>query len=85
MKLWKGNKIDGEWELSNKEIVNKFLESRYGTLKYLRCFTIERALVYFISAKDGLNSGWEYERKKGSINGSKDMLEMLDLIDEAKK
>ena len=78
MKLWKENRIDKEWELSNKEIADRFLRSKYS----LRPFHTERALVDFITAKDGLNSIWDWDKTKGSVMGSKDMLEILTLIEE---
>lgn len=77
MKLWKENKVDKEWELSNKEIAEKFILSKYSDYQY-----IGNALVDFISSSDGLNSIWEWDKTKGSIQGSKDMLEIIDIISE---
>jgi len=77
MKLWKENRINQEWELSNKEIAHKFLLSKYSLRMYR-----EKALVEFITAKDGLNSVWDWNKEKGSIMGSKDMLEILDIIEK---
>lgn len=78
MKLWKGNRLDAVYELSNKEIATRFLNSKY----YSEEICIERALVDFITSKDGLNSTWEWDKKKSSITGSSDILEILDLIGE---
>ncbi len=81
MKLWKGNRISQEWELSNKEIAKQFLKSKYARSEH---FTATD-LVLFISSKDGLNSSWDWEQTKGSIEGSKDMLEILDIIDKTQE
>lgn len=82
MKLWKGNRLNGEWELSNKEIATKFLKSSYYKKRYDQYRGTVNALVFFITAKDGLDSTWEYDDKKGSVDGSKDMLEILDIIEK---
>ncbi len=81
MKLWKENKINQEWKLSNKEIAKQFLKSKYARSEH---FTATD-LVLFISSNDGLNSVWDWERNKGSVNGSKDILEILDIIDKTKE
>lgn len=82
MKLWKENNINQKWELDNKEIANRFIVSKYFKDRYELYRGTEHALVWFIGAKDGLNSTWEWDNKKGSVDGSKDMLQILDLIDE---
>ncbi len=81
MKLWKENKLNQEWELDNKGVVKRFLNSEYGKNpeKYKGK---DNALVYFITGKDGLNSSYDWEEKKGSIEGSKDILEMLNIINK---
>jgi hypothetical protein len=82
MKLWKGNRIDAEYELSNVEIAEKFIASEYFKKKYELYGSTDKALVWFIGAKDGLNSTWEWDEKKGSIDGSIDVLEILNIIDK---
>ena len=82
MKLWKENKISQEWELSNQEIAKQFLKSRYYDFPNR---SIDMSLVNFISSKDGLNSSWDWDSKKGSIDGSKDMIEILDIIHNLKE
>lgn len=79
MKLWKENRLDQEHELANKEIAKQFLGSIYGKKPY-EFGGIATALVYFIGDKTGLNSSWEWNEEKGSINGSKDMLEIIDIV-----
>ena len=80
MKLWKENKLSEEWELSNKEIAKRFLDSEFN----VEDSSTEICLVQFISDKHGLNSSWEWD-KKGSIEGSQDMLDILKTIDEETK
>ncbi len=75
MKLYKENKVNQEWELSNQEIAKRFIESEFNI-----GFNIERNLVIFLTDKDGLNSVWDWDEKKGSIHGSKDVLEIIDVI-----
>lgn len=79
MKLWKGNRTDQEYELANKEVAKQFLGSIYGKKPY-EFGGIAEALVLFISDKTGLNSTWEWNQEKGSVNGSKDMLEIIDIV-----
>jgi hypothetical protein len=83
VKLWKENRLNQEWELSNKEIAEKFMASDFYKNRYEKYNSTDRALIWFISDKDGLNSTWEFDEKKGSIDGSPDVLEILDIIDEA--
>lgn len=61
MKLWKGNRVDQEYELTPEEIINKFFESQewrdwktgntYSSIYYL--FRI------FVGSRTGLNSVME--------------------------
>jgi hypothetical protein len=79
MKLWKSNRLDQEWEMTNEEIAQKFMESGYAKT----CWEfggLRMALVSFIASKDGLNSTWEWNEKRGSIEGSPDFLDILDRI-----
>lgn len=68
MKLWRENKISGEWDLSEHEIAERFLGSKYGDLEQYP-WRLDRALPMFISDRepDGLSSVFEvgdpaYER-----------------------
>jgi len=79
MKLWKENKVNKNWSVSNTEIAKLFLKSEYGKNPYEHGGKA-RALVYFITAKDGLNSTFEFDEKKGSIDGSRDILEILGFL-----
>jgi len=85
MKLWKENKNDKQWELDNREIAKQFLKSKYAELDYLNYYGIGRALTSFICASDGLNSVWDWDEKKGSIDGSPDVLEIIKICREAMK
>lgn len=80
MKLWRENKVRNEYELSNVEIARRFIVEYDVDLR--KEIGLGRALCDFISSKTGLNSVWEWEQSKGSIDGSKDMLEILRMIDE---
>jgi len=80
VKLWKGNRVDAEYELSNKEVAEKFLKSKFAQKSD---FT-DRCFLDFLTSPDGLDSTWEFDEKKGSIDGSKDMLEILDIIDKVR-
>ena len=81
MKLWKENMLSQEWELDNNEIAKQFLNSDFYKDRYEKYGDTSRALVIFITDKSGLHSSWEWDEKKGSINGSKDMLNILDIIE----
>lgn len=78
MKMWRENRRDGEWELSNQEIAEQFIKSKFYNLEYNLSF--DRQLVNFICDEQGLNSVWDWDKKKGSIDGSKDILEILDIF-----
>lgn len=85
MKLWRGNRVNQEWELSNEEIAHRFVQAAGDDLKF--CSNIPRSLANFIIGpedKGCLNSTWEYDEKKGSIDGSPDMLEIIDLIEKVR-
>lgn len=60
MKMWKDNKRDGEWEMSDGEIVRRFLASKYGDLDQYPVGA-DRALRAFLTdhEPDGLSSVWE--------------------------
>jgi len=79
MKLWKENRIDQEYELANEEIAKQFLGSIYGKKPY-EFGGIATALILFISKPDGLNSSHDWDEKKGSIDGSKDILKIIDIV-----
>lgn len=81
MKLWKDNRLDQAYERPNREIANEFLASDYYKSRHERGLFIEQALVLFITGKDGLSSTWEWDERKGSINGSPDMLEILKMVE----
>jgi hypothetical protein len=57
MRLWKGNKVDQQYEMSDAEIFATLKASRYFEL--LLYYPTRRVLAMFISAPDGLNSTWE--------------------------
>ena len=79
MKLWKENRTDKPWEPSNKEIAKQFKESQFSEYNN----STEFNLINFISDPEGLDSIWEWDKKKGSIQGSPDILEILKIIEEA--
>lgn len=57
MKLWKENKIDQEYELSHKEIIEGFKKSSYyKRYKNPDDIDLDYALRLYITSKDGLNS-----------------------------
>jgi len=59
MKLWKDNMLNQEWELSNEEIIKKFVEStQYQDFKE-GGLHLRTALSLFISSKSGLSSVFE--------------------------
>ena len=62
MKLWKENNTDKEYNLENKEVAKLFCKSKYFKIEH---YLLDRILLIFIGAKDGLNSIWDYENKQG--------------------
>lgn len=79
MKLWEENRLDKEYELSNEEVAKQFINSIYGKKPY-EFGGVDMALITFISNKDGLNSSWEWNRQKGSIEGCPDILKIIDIV-----
>lgn len=69
--------LNSEFEMSNDEIATRFMLSRfYGP------DATSRDLVLFVSFpedKGGLASTWDWDEKKGSFDGSKDMLEIFEI------
>ena len=68
MRLWRDNKIGGEWNLPEHQVAERFLSSKYGDLDQYP-WRLDRALPAFISDRepDGLSSVFEmgdpaYER-----------------------
>lgn len=51
MKLWKDNKITGEWELPDEEVATRFLASKFGDLDEYP-WPLDRALPVFIGANE---------------------------------
>ncbi len=76
LKLWKENKLNQEWELSNEEIAERFCKSHSHN-----DITIKN-LIYFITTKEGLNSSFDFDEKKGSIEGSKDIKEIWNKVND---
>ena len=64
MKLWKENKLNKEYEMSDEEIYSLFLDSRFYQ-DYLndRYWRLDEAIRCFISFSDGLNSAFETNSK----------------------
>jgi len=61
MKLWRENRLDQEWELSEDEILARFIKSEHFNY-YQKGWTLDRALRAFITALEsegGLNSVFE--------------------------
>lgn len=81
MRFWKENRINQEWSIDNKKIAERFIASKFYKEREAYRGTAQ-ALVFFITDKEGLNSSYEWEDKRGSIDGSKDIIEILDIIDE---
>jgi hypothetical protein len=60
-KLWKDNKIAGEWTITVEKAVEAFKESEYWQY-HLNGWPIERAFAAFVTDKEeegGLQSSWE--------------------------
>ena len=59
MKFWKGNRISQEFELSHKEVLEKFKESKF--FKLIGEQNFDRTLTQFLTSKVGLYSTFEKE------------------------
>jgi len=62
VKLWKDNRIDGEWELSEQEVADRFLASRWAQESWAQGWPLDRALRAFLTAgpeDEGLASVWD--------------------------
>ena len=63
IKLWKGNRLDREYEIRHDELYDKFISDSYfhnwkhGQTKY----NLYHSLIMFITCPDGLNSVFESE------------------------
>ena len=75
MKLYKGNLITGEFEMSHKEIINKFINSPYNK----DVNSPFQSLLLFIGATDGLNSTFEI-KKRELANLEKELQRASDII-----
>lgn len=65
VKLWKDNRIDGEWELCLSEIADRFMASPYNSDDYKLSWPLQRTIRAFITSSDGLSSVFDeadYER-----------------------
>lgn len=54
MKLWKNNRLDSEYEMSEEDIARGFLASSYAEIPW----PLDRKLRLFMASKDGLSSVW---------------------------
>lgn len=62
MKLWKDNRLDQVWELSNEEVIEKFKQSpQYQSFK--EGCPLRRAMSSFISSKNGLSNRARNQRE----------------------
>lgn len=66
MKVYIGNRIDGERDLTPVDIAGQFVESRWSTARpgydeTLDFLPLERRLRDFMTHPDGLNCTWEDE------------------------
>lgn len=61
MRLWRDNRIDGEYEISIDEILDKFLSSQVFT-EPARNF--EFALIWFVTQPEGLNSSFDADDRE---------------------
>ena len=59
MKLWKENKLNQGWELSNEEIIKRFMNSKFKEHETCGIFYLDVRLRYFITDKEGLNSSFD--------------------------
>jgi len=61
MKLWKGNRLDCEYEATEEEIVDGFLNSTIyaNWMKGLSRGNLDFCLRWYISSPDGLGSTFE--------------------------
>lgn len=62
MRLWRNNRIDGEYEMAETDIAAAYFDSEYATIPW----PLDRKVRAFMTATDGLSSVWldegSYER-----------------------
>jgi hypothetical protein len=59
MKLWKGNKLNQEWQMEDDKIIEGFKEWFQKNKDFGR--PLEYCLIWFITSKEGLDSTYEQE------------------------
>lgn len=78
IKLWKGNRISGEYEMNATDVISKFFESKfYSEEVIIGEQNLFRMFRSFLGSKEGLNSTVESE--------DIEKLEQLLLLNEARK
>lgn len=60
MKFWKDNRLDQEYTVDNRDIITKFLKSKWHTdwEKGELCWPVERRLAAFLSEE--YRSTWDF-------------------------
>lgn len=72
MKLWKDNRIAGQWELTTDEIAERFLKTE-SAMKMLDGWPLRRALLAFICGHEYLNSSFGGTTKHDQRETEKDL------------
>lgn len=68
MKLWKGNRLDGEVEAAPAELAQQFvtwLRQPEQAIRRSSGIRLERSLRFWLSSPDGFNATWEDESDAG--------------------
>ena len=63
MKFWKDNRKDGEWELPNAEVADRFFKSPFAEL--WKDYQLARVIPMFITANEsegGLQSVFDHDK-----------------------
>lgn len=78
MRLWKGNRLDAEHEMTPEEIVAGFVESEWMERDDL---SVDSRLRMYIATEEGLNSAWDPAEQMGEYQP---VLDLALARDEAK-
>lgn len=68
MKLWRDNRIDGEWEIDPSTIAEGFWKSRQGRRLLEYEVRMENCLLDYMGSDDGLNSTFDISEQPKEWN-----------------
>lgn len=69
MKFWKGNRVDGEFEMPVEEVAERFFAAGAHQTEKAAAWPLDRTLRDWLTSKDGLDAVWDDERAYAELFG----------------